>query len=134
MSAVCSRRCNLNSRSSRPCFRTPDDAPIRQKMVYASSKDALRKQLVGIAAEIQATSYDEITYDAGELTLKSCYLWMRTERSASLHCSPRQVHSSLKGDFQESCGRATEVLVVEEQRGASCGHCCMTSVCCTPPI
>lgn len=47
-------------------FRTPDDAPIRQKMVYASSKDALRKQLVGIAAEIQATSYDEITYEAGE--------------------------------------------------------------------
>ena len=37
-------------------------------MVYASSKDALRKQLVGIAAEIQATSYDEITYDAGEWT------------------------------------------------------------------
>lgn len=35
-------------------------------MVYASSKDALRKQLVGIAAEIQATSYDEITYEAGK--------------------------------------------------------------------
>lgn len=47
-------------------LRTPDDAPIRQKMVYASSKDALRKQLVGIAAEIQATSYDEITYEAGK--------------------------------------------------------------------
>ncbi|KAJ9107611.1 hypothetical protein QFC21_001070 [Naganishia friedmannii] len=43
---------------------TPDDAPIRQKMIYASSKDALRKQLVGISAEIQATSYDEITYEA----------------------------------------------------------------------
>lgn len=46
--------------------RSPDDAPVRQKMVYASSKDALRKQLVGIAAEIQATSYDEITYEAGK--------------------------------------------------------------------
>lgn len=47
-------------------YRSPDDAPVRQKMVYASSKDALRKQLVGIAAEIQATSYDEITYEAGK--------------------------------------------------------------------
>jgi cofilin len=35
-------------------------------MIYASSKDALRKQLVGISAEIQATSYDEITYEAGK--------------------------------------------------------------------
>lgn len=46
--------------------RSPDDAPIRQKMMYASSKDAIRKQLVGISAEIQATSYDEITYDSGK--------------------------------------------------------------------
>lgn len=35
-------------------------------MMYASSKDAIRKQLVGISAEIQATSYDEITYDSGK--------------------------------------------------------------------
>lgn len=41
--------------------RTPDDAPIRQKMVYASSKDALRRQLVGIQAELQGTDYSEIT-------------------------------------------------------------------------
>ena len=39
----------------------PDDAKIRQKMVYASSKDALRKALQGIAAEIQATEFDEIS-------------------------------------------------------------------------
>jgi hypothetical protein len=35
-------------------------------MMYASSKDAIRKQLVGISTEIQATGYDEITMDAGE--------------------------------------------------------------------
>lgn len=58
--------CRCSFDKSRHHRRTPDDAPIRQKMVYASSKDALRKQLVGIAAEIQATSYDEITYEAGE--------------------------------------------------------------------
>ncbi|KAJ9112566.1 hypothetical protein QFC19_000583 [Naganishia cerealis] len=66
------KRNKLNSKNRRLICeifcsnRTPDDAPIRQKMIFASSKDALRKQLVGIAAEIQATSYDEITYEAGK--------------------------------------------------------------------
>jgi cofilin len=32
-------------------------------MLYASSKDALRKKLVGIASEIQATDLSEISYD-----------------------------------------------------------------------
>jgi len=32
-------------------------------MVYASSKDALRKKLVGVAAEIQATDFSEVSYD-----------------------------------------------------------------------
>ncbi|RUS34038.1 hypothetical protein BC938DRAFT_482708 [Jimgerdemannia flammicorona] len=44
-------------------LRTPDTAKIRQKMVYASSKDALRKTLVGISTEIQGTDFDEVEYD-----------------------------------------------------------------------
>ena len=32
-------------------------------MVYASSKDALKKKLVGYAAEHEATSYDDLVYD-----------------------------------------------------------------------
>ncbi len=43
--------------------RAPDTAKIKQKMLYASSKDALRKKLVGIATEIQATDLSEIAYD-----------------------------------------------------------------------
>jgi len=43
---------------------TPDDAPVKQKMVSASSKDALRRSLVGIAAELQATDYSEVTEEA----------------------------------------------------------------------
>ncbi|EIN12860.1 hypothetical protein PUNSTDRAFT_111233 [Punctularia strigosozonata HHB-11173 SS5] len=47
------------------CFFTwsPDDSKIKQKMLYASSKDALRRSLVGIAAEIQGTAFDEVAYD-----------------------------------------------------------------------
>jgi cofilin len=43
--------------------RCPDTAKIKSKMVYASSKDALRKKLVGVALEIQATDPEEIEYD-----------------------------------------------------------------------
>lgn len=34
-------------------------------MLYASSKDALRKALVGIAAEIQGTDLSEVSYETG---------------------------------------------------------------------
>jgi len=38
----------------------PDSAKIREKMIYASSKDALKKKLVGINHEIQATDQSEL--------------------------------------------------------------------------
>ncbi|KAI8877121.1 hypothetical protein K501DRAFT_45371 [Backusella circina FSU 941] len=41
----------------------PDTSKVRQKMLYASSKDALRKNLVGIAIEIQGTDASEVDYD-----------------------------------------------------------------------
>ncbi|CAZ84875.1 unnamed protein product [Tuber melanosporum] len=42
---------------------SPDDAPVRNKMLCASSKDSLRRSLTGVAAEIQGTDYSEITFD-----------------------------------------------------------------------
>ncbi|KAI0629736.1 actin depolymerizing factor [Trametes polyzona] len=42
---------------------SPDDSKIKQKMLFASSKEALRRSLVGIASEIQGTDYSEIAYD-----------------------------------------------------------------------
>lgn len=45
--------------------RSPEHASIRSKMVYASSKDVIRRALVGIGSEIQATDADEISYEAG---------------------------------------------------------------------
>lgn len=42
---------------------SPDDAPIRSKMVYASSKDALRRSLNGIGTEIQGTDFSEVAYE-----------------------------------------------------------------------
>lgn len=57
------------------CGRSPDDAKIKKKMVYASSRDALRRSLQGVALEIQGTDYEEVSYEAGERAhLISVYL------------------------------------------------------------
>ncbi|KAI9763008.1 MAG: cofilin [Chaenotheca gracillima] len=42
---------------------SPDTAGIQPKMVYASSKDALKRSLNGVAVELQANDSDEIEYD-----------------------------------------------------------------------
>ncbi|EPS97491.1 hypothetical protein FOMPIDRAFT_1024976 [Fomitopsis schrenkii] len=43
---------------------SPDDSKIKQKMLFASSKDAIRRSLVGIASEIQGTDYSEVAYES----------------------------------------------------------------------
>eukprot|EP00834_Sanchytrium_tribonematis_P001630 NODE_41_length_34096_cov_2.002235.p26 type:complete len:139 gc:universal NODE_41_length_34096_cov_2.002235:30980-31396(+) len=43
---------------------SPDESKIREKMVYASTKDAIRKKLVGVQTEIQATDLSEVAKDA----------------------------------------------------------------------
>lgn len=36
---------------------SPDTAPVRSKMVYASSKDALRRALNGVSTDVQGTDF-----------------------------------------------------------------------------
>ncbi|KAK6458754.1 uncharacterized protein RJT20DRAFT_123820 [Scheffersomyces xylosifermentans] len=43
---------------------SPDTAPIRSKMVYASSKDALRRALNGVASDVQGTDFSEVAYES----------------------------------------------------------------------
>ena len=43
---------------------SPDTASVRPKMVYASSKDALKRALNGVAIEIQGTDFSEVSYEA----------------------------------------------------------------------
>ncbi|KAH3901576.1 Cofilin [Saccharomycodes ludwigii] len=42
---------------------SPDTAPVRSKMVYASSKDALRRALNGVSTDIQGTDFSEVSYE-----------------------------------------------------------------------
>jgi len=41
---------------------SPDDASIHAKMVYAASKEAIKRSLNGIATELQANDADDIEY------------------------------------------------------------------------
>ena len=41
-------------------------------MVYASSKDALRRTLVGVGADIQGTDLSEIAYESGASNVPAC--------------------------------------------------------------
>jgi len=43
---------------------SPDGAKIRDKMLAASSRETLRKALVGIPVEVQATEYSEVAKEA----------------------------------------------------------------------
>jgi len=43
---------------------SPDDASIQPKMVYASSKEALKSALPGLAVEIQANDTDDIEWES----------------------------------------------------------------------
>lgn len=47
-------------------IRAPDNAKIKQKMVFSSSQSALRRGLDGIGADIQGTDYDEVSHASGE--------------------------------------------------------------------
>ena len=43
--------------------RAPDTAKIKAKMVYAGSKDALTRALVGVSTKISASDLSELTED-----------------------------------------------------------------------
>lgn len=43
---------------------SPDTASVRAKMVYASSKDALRRALNGVSSDVQGTDFSEVSYEA----------------------------------------------------------------------
>lgn len=42
---------------------SPDTASVKDKMVYASSKDALRRALNGISADVQGTDFSEVSWE-----------------------------------------------------------------------
>ncbi|KAI9652402.1 MAG: cofilin [Alyxoria varia] len=43
--------------------KSPDNASLMPKMMYSSSKDALKRSLNGLAADIQANDEDDIEYE-----------------------------------------------------------------------
>ncbi|XP_013775913.1 cofilin/actin-depolymerizing factor homolog [Limulus polyphemus] len=48
----------------------PDSSPVKQKMLYSSSFDALKKALVGVYKYIQACDFEEVAEEAINESLK----------------------------------------------------------------
>lgn len=48
----------------------PEGARVKQKMLYASSYDALKKSLVGVYKYVQACDFEELSQEAIEEALK----------------------------------------------------------------
>lgn len=42
---------------------SPDTSSVKSKMIYASSKDALRRALNGVSTEVQGTDFSEVSYE-----------------------------------------------------------------------
>jgi cofilin len=43
------------------CSRAPDSSPVKKKMIYAGSKDALTRGLEGIMVKVAGTDYSEVS-------------------------------------------------------------------------
>ena len=45
-------------------FRCPDNCSIKQRMLYASSKESMKKQLVGLlSSDLQANECSDLDFD-----------------------------------------------------------------------
>jgi len=42
---------------------SPDNAPVKKKMLFASTKDYLKRSLEGVAKEFQASDLDDLVYE-----------------------------------------------------------------------
>jgi len=45
-------------------FRAPDSAKVKAKMLYAGTKDTLKKSLQGLQVEVQGTDKGEVTFES----------------------------------------------------------------------
>jgi cofilin len=74
--SVASVQCNcspvLIQDVPRDFIRSPDVAKVKHKMLFASSRDAIRRSLDGIALEIQGTDPTEVSYETSLSTFLEC--------------------------------------------------------------
>jgi len=52
----------------------PETSPIRSKMLYAGSKEALKASLSGVGIHINATDYSELDFDSSILPVVSKFV------------------------------------------------------------
>ena len=69
--------------------RCPDIAKVKPKMIFASSKDNLKKRLVGIACEVQGSDRGDVEFDEVGSSVSYHSGRLVEEPSSSISMSPR---------------------------------------------
>ncbi|KAK5917514.1 hypothetical protein CgunFtcFv8_012399 [Champsocephalus gunnari] len=80
-------------------FWAPDGAPLKSKMIYASSKDAIKKKFTGIKHEWQVNGLDDIQ-DRAALAEK-----LGGNVVVSLEGKPRSMHQRRRSSFLSASAR-----------------------------
>eukprot|EP01016_Furgasonia_blochmanni_P000619 TRINITY_DN1016_c0_g1_i2.p1 TRINITY_DN1016_c0_g1~~TRINITY_DN1016_c0_g1_i2.p1 ORF type:complete len:285 (-),score=67.93 TRINITY_DN1016_c0_g1_i2:63-917(-) len=81
-------------------FWCPDDAPVKGKMIYASTNEKLKKQLVGVSKEIQAKGFDDLDVKSVEDLLRK---QMEPHHSQTRVCSLVEFHARTSQQIQSQC-------------------------------
>ncbi|XP_036316033.1 cofilin-1-like [Pipistrellus kuhlii] len=92
-------------------FWAPESAPLKSKMIYASSKDAIRK-LTGIKHELQANYYEEVKDSGREAGGQCCHL-----PGGQAFVSPLQPLPGASGSPRPACGRLQAAPLLPDPRG-----------------
>ncbi|KAF8925650.1 hypothetical protein EDD21DRAFT_436193 [Dissophora ornata] len=74
--AICDFQYENEGNHSKILFYTwaPDIASVKSKIIFASTRSSFRRSLIGVEGDIQASDYDEISYEAvlEEITKGPC--------------------------------------------------------------
>ena len=77
-------------------FWALESAPLKSKIIYASSKDAIKKKLTGIKHELQAKCYKKVK--------DCCTLAEKLGGSAVISLSPSSPLPGASGSLRPACG------------------------------
>ena len=104
---------------------SPEGAKVKDKMMTTGSKDALKKALVGIGQDFQATDASEITFEECLTKAKSA-VRLGTTCARRRHLVRSAAICSLRHNLRLTCVRALVCAVHERlsfcTQGPACGH------------
>jgi|EP01046_Picozoa_sp_COSAG06_P005037 cofilin len=99
---------------------SPEGAKVKDKMMTTGSKDALKKALVGVGQDFQATDSSEITYEECLEKAKSAVRRPASPAAGSPPVDSKQLCTRLRGTVSLVCLLAALVCIAVNQRLSLC--------------